>query len=85
MVSFVDRWRGVVTTKVTVVGGAVDSGVGSATVSVTEPAGRGRGRTCGGEEVMGLVTSATKAMTLAMMLVTVSTVEVVATGPVEWR
>ena len=74
------------TTEVAMVGGAVDRGVvsagsdGSAAVSVIEPAGEGRGRICGGEEVTGLGTSATEAMTSAMMLEAVSTVEVVATG-----
>ena len=68
-----------VTTEVAVVGGAVDSGAGSAAVSETDPAGKGRGRIAGDEDVMAGVSSAMETKTSAMMLVAVSTTDVAAT------
>ena len=62
-----------VTTKVATVGGALDGGAGSAAVSETDLAGKGRGMIAGGEEVMVGVSSAMETRASAMMLVAVST------------
>ena len=68
-----------VTTEVAVVGGALHRGAGSAVVSVTDTTGKGRVKIGGGEEVTGVVSSATEARTSVMILVAVSTAEVAGT------